>query len=72
VDLRVDAPTVVPRPEPREARPAGPTTDPFAALDVEIATAIAAKLAEALRRYATPAIIPLVLEKMVEDLDPED
>jgi hypothetical protein len=46
-----------------------PARDPFAALDAEIAEAIAAKLAGALRRYAAPALFPLIVEKLADDLD---
>jgi hypothetical protein len=62
-------------PEPREPdetqvfiRP----TDPFAALEQEIAHAVATKLSDALRRYATPALIPLVVEEMRRLLTDDD
>jgi DNA helicase IV len=42
--------------------------EPFAALDREMANAVASKLVEALARYATPALIPLVVEQMREIL----
>jgi hypothetical protein len=43
--------------------------EPFAALDREMANAVASKLVEALARYATPALIPLVVEQMREILE---
>jgi DNA helicase IV len=43
--------------------------DPFAALDREMAHALAKKLAEALTRYATPALVPLVIDQMAEILE---
>ena len=76
IDLRV------PLPAPIDATPSedeGDATevfvrplDPFAALEREIARAVAAKLADALRRYATPALIPLVVEQMQEILADEE
>jgi DNA helicase IV len=42
--------------------------DPFGQLDREMARAIAAKLAEALTRYASPTLIPMVVEQMAEIL----
>lgn len=59
---------------PAVARPAQPPAPPpagdaFGSLDVEMARAVAAKLSEALQRYATPALIPLVIEQMAEMLD---
>jgi hypothetical protein len=43
-----------------------PRSEPFGALDREMAHAVASKLVEALSRYATPALIPLVVERMRE------
>jgi hypothetical protein len=40
--------------------------EPFMGLDREMAQAVAAKLVEALSRYATPALMPLVVERMRE------
>jgi DNA helicase IV len=40
--------------------------EPFGGLDREMANAVAAKLVEALSRYATPALMPLVVERMRE------
>lgn len=45
--------------------------NPFAALDREMARAVASKLAEALTRYATPALIPKVIEEMAAILQTE-
>jgi hypothetical protein len=45
--------------------------DPFGALDREMAQAVAAKLVETLSRYAMPALIPLVVEKMREIVELE-
>lgn len=49
----------------------GVETDPFAGLDREMAHAVAAKLVEALTRYATPALIPHVVEQMAQILELE-
>jgi DNA helicase IV len=49
-------------------RPVVNGVEPFAGLDREMANAVASKLVEALARYATPALIPLVVEQMREIL----
>jgi DNA helicase IV len=65
----------VPSPPPPPARerrvePHAPP-EPFAGLDREMAHAVASKLVEALSRYATPALIPHVVEQMAQILDIE-
>ncbi|MGH9213330.1 MAG: HelD family protein [Acidimicrobiales bacterium] len=51
-----------------DLRAESPAPDPLLALDREMARAIAAKLAEALTRYAAPTLIPLVVEEMTDIL----
>ena len=46
-----------------------PSADPLRALEQEMARAMAATLADALRRYVTPALIPLVVDQMARMLD---
>jgi DNA helicase IV len=55
----------------RVAAVARSTPEPFGGLDREMAHAMATKLVEALSRYATPTLIPLVIEKMREIVDAE-
>jgi hypothetical protein len=45
--------------------------DPLGGLDREMADAVASKLVEALARYATPSLIPLVIERMREIVEAE-
>lgn len=52
-----------------EGERAAKSRESVAALDQEMARAIANKLAETLSRYVTPSLIPLVLEEMREVLD---
>jgi len=48
-----------------------PRSEPFGGLDREMAHAIAGKLVEALSRYATPALMPLVVDRMREIVEAE-
>jgi DNA helicase IV len=68
----------VPAPAPVATTPARVSSngidlrvDPFGALDREMANAMASKLVEALARYATPSLIPLVVERMREIIEAE-
>jgi hypothetical protein len=63
---RTDGPSRVDRVDRVDRVAAVPRSEPFGALDREMAHAVASKLVEALSRYATPALIPLVVEKMRE------
>jgi hypothetical protein len=66
IDIRVK-----PRVQAEPPAPSGPppSSDGFAGLDREMAHAMASKLVEALTRYATPALIPHVLEQMAHILE---
>lgn len=82
IDLRIERPLGRPPAPAADVAPApvaapvaaaadlpAPSADPLRALEQEMARAMAATLADALRRYVTPALIPQVVEQMARLLD---